>query len=157
VSLEPQPDVRCVILGLGSPHGDDRAAWEVIARLPPLPRTAARAVADPLAVTELPTGCELLIVVDACRGGRPPGTVREFRWPDPALGNERAVSSHGVALAAALDLARVLGRLPPRVLIVAVEAAEDEPLTGLSPAVEAAIPDIVARVCAAITATGGEP
>lgn len=147
---------RVRVVGLGTPFGDDRAGWDVVERLRErLPHgTSAEVTSDPLAVLECPSGCELLVVIDACRGADPrPGTLHRFEWPDARLMAEGGVSSHGVGLTAALELAAALGRLPPRVVVFAIEGDAGEvgaPGAGLTPAVESALPDAVARVLAEV-------
>ncbi len=137
---------RVRVVALGSDHGDDRAGWDA-ARLaaPRLPPGADVVLTgDPLAVLE--GRADALVVVDACRGAGPPGSVHRFDWPAPGLARVGAVSSHGVGVAAALDLAAALGRLPPRVVVFAVEAGAGGPGGGLSPAVAAAVPALAAAV-----------
>lgn len=92
-------------------------------------------------------GCERVIVVDAMRSGRPPGTVA---WLDPAAlaAPVSGLSNHlqGVeALLAVLPLA-MDGPVPP-IEILGVEVAEVGRFTEqLSPAVAAAVPQTVAVV-----------
>lgn len=150
------PSNRVRIVGLGSPFGDDRAGWEVVSRLRQvLPGGAcADATSDPFVVAYEPAGEELLIVVDACYGAGSPGSVHRLEWPDSRLGIEGSVSSHGGQLASALELARVLGRLPRQVIVFAIEGESAGPAAGLSPAVEAAVPDVVARVLAELALQG---
>ncbi|MBA4189870.1 MAG: peptidase M52 [Planctomycetaceae bacterium] len=133
------------IVGLGSDHGDDRVGWEVAVRLQ---ETAERDFkvtisADPLCITESPTGCDLLLVIDACRGAGSPGSIHRFEWPDPKFTAIPDVSSHGISLSMALELAATLGRLPPSVVVLAIEGEAYEPGMGLSPSVEAKIPALV--------------
>lgn len=145
-------ECRAWVIGLGSAFGDDRAGWEVVAGLRERLPVGVRChrAADPLAVLDAPAGCELLLVIDACQGAGPPGTLHRFEWPDARLITVGATSSHGVGLVAALDLAATLGRLPPKVVIHSVEGSLGESGAGLSPAVESAIPEIVSRVLAEI-------
>jgi hydrogenase maturation protease len=150
---------RARVVGLGSPFGDDRAGWEVIARLRgALPvGTCAETTSDPLRVLDGPPGCELLVVIDACRGAGPVGSLHRFEWPDSRLSAGGGVSSHGVSLAAALELAGALGRLPARVVVLAVEGESGEPGAELSRTVELALPDVVARVLAELAGGSAEP
>ena len=145
----PTSGVGCLawVVGLGSPVGDDRAGWDAVERLRAALPPGARAdtTSDPLVVLDAPPGCGILIVIDACRGAGPPGSVHRFEWPDPRLTADGAASSHGLGLAAALALADALGRLPLRVVVLAVEAEPGEPGAGLTPAVEAALPELTAR------------
>lgn len=145
------------LVGLGSSHGDDRVGWEVIARLRESvpPGVRAEATGDPLHLLNCPADCGLLIVVDACHGAGLPGTLHRFVWPDSRLLTLGGTSSHGIGLMAALELAATLGRLPPRVVILAIEGIADEPGEGLNHVVEAAIPAAVAAVLTELAQTGG--
>ncbi len=147
-----ESDRRACVIGLGSAFGDDRAGWEVVAglreRLPA--GTQCDCAADPLAVLDAPAGCVLLVVIDTCQGAGPPGTLHRFEWPDARLVSVGSMSSHGVGLVEALDLAATLGRLPSKVVIHSVEGVDDESGPRLSSAVEAAIPEIISRVLAEI-------
>jgi hydrogenase maturation protease len=142
------------VVGIGSPHGDDRFGWEVVSRLlGVLPRgVRAITVSDPLAVADVPPGCKLLVVVDACRGAGSAGSVHCFAWPDPRLAMTPIASSHGIGLASALTIAGALGRLPPRVVVLAVEGESAQPGRGLSAAVGAAVLDVAGRVLEEIAA-----
>jgi len=64
-----------------------------------------------------------VLIVDACRTGNPLGTVRRL---DPAAAATAAetgasLSTHGVGVADAIELARRLGRLPPRLVLIGIE------------------------------------
>jgi len=66
-------------------------------------------------------GAQGAVVVDALRGGGPPGLVRVFdlaggMQPGPETGAE--TSSHGFGLAQALALGHTLGGLPQRLALV---------------------------------------
>jgi hydrogenase maturation protease len=70
--------------------------------------------------------------------------LEAHRRPLPA--SLRHASTHSFGPAEAVELARALGRLPPTVIVYAVEGHRFVPGGRLSPAVEAAIPQVVARI-----------
>ncbi len=120
---------------MGSPHGDDAVGWAVVDELAAgsaLPRGVrpARCERPPLALVEALAGADAAVVVDATRSGLAPGTVHEPSAD--GLREARPLSCHGLGVAHALALARALGRLPPRLAIVGVEAGPLEG-DGLSP------------------------
>jgi hydrogenase maturation protease len=81
------------------------------------------------------------VVVDAACSGRPPGTVLVLdahRQQLPVWAG--AGSTHAFGLDAVVELLAALGRLPQRLLLVAIEAAGFDPGAALSPAVGAAVP-----------------
>jgi hydrogenase maturation protease len=136
-----------LVAGIGNVfRRDDGFGVEVVRRLALAGAQAGVRVVDfgirgfDLALA-LSAGVEAAIIVDAsARGGTPgtlyvlePGEVRERGTFDP----------HGVDPLRAFELARSLGGTPRLLRIVACEpgqlGSEDEPETGLSPAVEAAM------------------
>jgi hydrogenase maturation protease len=153
-----EPPVTIVrIIGIGSPHGDDRIGWEVIEALRGL-GTLRRFGPAAIGVDccDRPGGrliplladADFGILIDAMRSGLPPGTVRRLT-PDEVARAELApgaLSCHGFGLGQALALARTLGTLPSRLAVFGVELAETRPGDGLSAPVRAAIPAVVKLV-----------
>jgi hydrogenase maturation protease len=93
------------------------------------------------------TGWDRVLVVDAVRTGQhPPGTVLSF--PFEALGTEEGPSPHAAGLPTVIRLGRRSGvPLPSWIHIVAIEADDMESFVeGLTPAVEAAVPEAVAVI-----------
>ena len=104
---------------------------------------------DPYELLELFSGVEDAVVVDAVLSGEHvPGTVLTIQAGDAQIPTTSQASSHGMGLAEAVELARVLGRLPGRVVVVGVEAATLEPGTDMTPAVAAAVPEAATRALA---------
>jgi hydrogenase maturation protease len=135
------------VLGVGSQHGDDAAGWRVVEMLRRRPGLSAQlAVIEPPQLLDHLAGCRRLILVDACRAGRPPGTVIRLQWPDPLLRSQRHRSSHGLAVGDALALAEALGWLPPQVLLWGVEMASCQPAGDLSPEVARALPELERQI-----------
>jgi hydrogenase maturation protease len=140
-----------VVIGLGNEfRRDDGAGHAVVARLRDLAPPGAELVTmdgEPTRLIEAWTGAALAVVVDAVRAEPPrPGTVHRFVVDRPGVRGSRgarAASSHGLGLDDAISLALVLDRMPARLIVHAIEAADLTQGTGLTPAVAAAI-DIVA-------------
>jgi hydrogenase maturation protease len=145
------------VIGVGSPFGDDRAGWEVVAALeatlrsvarPPL-RVDVRACDRPgAALVHMLAGVQHAVIVDvALSAGSPAGSVR---WiGEPEIEARRTASSHGFGLAEALALARALGDAPPRVSVLAISATHFEG-DALSDPVREAVPVAVREVLALI-------
>jgi hydrogenase maturation protease len=86
-----------------------------------------------------------LIVVDAIARGGAPGTV--YALAVDSVEAAADVDMHTAIPARALGVARALGGLPPQVWIVGCEPTQvDELTTALSPAVAAAIDEVVDRI-----------
>jgi hydrogenase maturation protease len=84
-----------------------------------------------------------LIILDAVALGAPPGTVHVLQGD--GISAHHAVTAHGSNALELLAAARLLGDLPPSVTIIGVEPACIRTGIGLSPAVEAAIPEALSR------------
>jgi hydrogenase maturation protease len=118
--------VRVRVIGIGSPHGDDGAGLAAAERLAsaPLPHgVSVRLCARPLPdLLEQVQGAEALLIVDATRSGRAAGTVH--RVTRDSIAEAAATSSHGVGVAAALELAEALHGAVRHVELVGIEAGE---------------------------------
>jgi hydrogenase maturation protease len=88
-------------------------------------------------------GCGTLVLVDAISSGAAPGAIQRFEWPDLPIESLRPGSTHDLGAGVALRLAATLGLVPPRVVVWGIEGEQFEPGAGLSPAVAAAVPELV--------------
>jgi hydrogenase maturation protease len=140
--------MRCLIAGIGSPHGDDQVGWKVVEvlarRVPADVRVVA--VKAPLGLLDELAGVDRLILVDGCRGGNPPGTIVRLAWPAEAVAMQSHTSSHGFDLGAVLRLAEALERLPREVVLYAIEVEHCHPGAELGPALARALPEVCHRV-----------
>lgn len=123
-----------VIVGIGSPHGDDQLGWVVVDRL--RPRLPAGITADKvnggLELLECLDGHDAAAIIDAAAPAGRPGTVRSFAWPSAELTPCALWSTHGLGLVQALQLAETLGSLPGHVRIYTIEARDISPCAALS-------------------------
>src|SRR5262249_60077627 len=105
---------------------------------------------------ELLAECDGLILVDAVDRGADPGTV--FEIEPEVLDGEHVADVHLANPERVLTMAKAMGVLPERVLIVGCQPAEiDELERGLSPAVESAVEVAAVRVEAAVRDWLAEP
>ncbi|NOX64150.1 MAG: hydrogenase maturation protease [Chloroflexi bacterium] len=142
------------IVGIGNEWASDDGIGPVVARHlekrlsmgeKPFPVRVFTFARPDLSLLEAMDECAALVVVDAIASNNRPGTVHVLEWSARALasrGVERA-SSHGFGVRETLALAESLGKLPQQALLLGVEIASTEPGRGLSPALEAALPEIV--------------
>lgn len=141
-----------LIIGIGNrARGDDAAGLEVARRLMthPLHGWEIRATdGEPTKLMEMWSGRESVIAVDAVVTGiAPVGTVHQWdasETPLPTCGN--ISSSHALGLSEAIELARVLNQLPPKVRVIGIEGTSYEMSENISPAVEKAIGDVVNKL-----------
>lgn len=140
--------VRSLLVGIGSPHGDDSVGWEIA-------RQVARRTGDALLVRCARTPVELLDwldeidtldVCDALASEAPVGSIGCWQWPTDAIEHAPFRGSHDLSLPAVLTLAENLGRLPARVRIWGVEIDPEKTSDALSPEAAAAVPLIVDRI-----------
>jgi hydrogenase maturation protease len=145
-----------LVVGLGQrDRGDDAAGPAIAARVGELGLPGVRVIeqADPAGLLDAWAGGRLVVVADAVRSGRPPGTVHILHaahGPPPAWAG--LAGTHAFGLAEAVELARALGRLPPELVIVGIEAEHFRFGEPMSPPVAGAL-DTAARAVATITRT----
>lgn len=136
---------RAVVLGLGNVmRRDDGVASAVLEAVRArVPDADVRDVyGDPATLVAAWADADLVVLVDALTGTGVPGDVLRFErtrdgWD--VVPPSRPLSSHGWGLSDALELADVLARTPPRLVVVAVVAADLSTGHGLSAPVAAAV------------------
>ncbi|MDP9073960.1 MAG: hydrogenase maturation protease [Actinomycetota bacterium] len=152
--------MRVLVAGVGNVlRGDDAFGVEVarqLARetLPDSVRVVETGIGGIALVHELQDGWDALVVVDAVDRGRAPGTVLLIEPEVVDIGELSLADRHDLLadmhLATperALMLARALGVLPPRLLLVGCQPLNTEPLgQPLSEPVAAAVPIAVATL-----------
>ncbi|HVC84961.1 MAG TPA: hydrogenase maturation protease [Solirubrobacteraceae bacterium] len=131
------------LIGVGNRwRGDDAAGLVVAAGVRARLRGGIAVIEDrcePLELIEACEGAQAAWLVDAVCSGAPPGTLHRFDAAERALpAGLFRVSTHRLGVADALELARALGRLPPRVVVYGIEGSRFAPGRPLSPAVAAA-------------------
>ena len=109
-----------LVVGVGNTDRGDDAAGILVARA--LERTRSHELLDCLALLELWEGESDVVVVDAMRSGKVPGTVSRFNASISALPFRTSSSTHSFGLAETIELGRALGRLPSRLMVLGMEA-----------------------------------
>jgi hydrogenase maturation protease len=143
-----------VILGAGNElRGDDAAGLEVIRLIRsgsvPTGLVVREHPGDPLGLLEAWAGCSAALIVDAMdRADAEPGAVlRLDASATPlAVGGLGRGSTHAAGIGEAIELARTLQRLPPRVIVYGVQGMRFDIGAGLSPPVAAALPALAEAV-----------
>ncbi len=155
-----------LVVGLGRPDRGDDAVGPVVARevarvvtVRRLPDVVVVERDEPADLMDTWSGHARVVVVDAVRSGAEPGTVRVVEasatsggLPLEAWAATGRGGTHALGLAAVVELARALGRLPDRVTVVGVEAEQFDHGGPLSPAVAAAVTPAAARVVSLLVA-----
>ncbi len=140
-----------LIIGVGNAYRRDDGVGLAIARklndLPDRPFTVIEQSGEGAALMEAWKGAGMVIVIDAATSGAKPGTVHRLdASTQPVPARIISYSTHEFSLAEAVEMARILGELPSKLVIYAVEGENFSYGLELSPAVEAAIPEVVSAV-----------
>lgn len=144
---------RVVVIGIGNPDRGDDAFGRIVAgrlrdRLPRRVRLIEQGGEATTLLEEL-GDADGAILIDAAVSGGEPGEIHRFdaaREPLPAA--KFGLSTHGFGLVEAIELARILGQLPPRCIVYAVEARSFELGASLSSELLRAVDEVAARVVA---------
>lgn len=119
------------VIGIGNEYrGDDALGLLVVRKL------AERKLAGIEIIEASGEGTELIelmkdapaaILVDAARSGAAAGTILRFEMGNsPLPGNFSAHSTHAFGIAEALEMARALNQLPPRLIVFGIEGQNFE-------------------------------
>jgi hydrogenase maturation protease len=153
-------DGGLIVLGLGNLLcGDDGAGVAAVEflreRFEP-PADASVLDGGTLGLSLLPflEDAQDAILVDAIQADAPPGSPVRLEGRDVSLAAMERLSVHQVGVADLLGGARLVGRLPQRLVLLGVVPESIELRFGRSASVEAAIPDLVERVVAEAEAWG---
>ena len=145
-----------VVIGVGNEYRrDDGAGLAVVTslrdRVPPGVELVLTD-GEPTRLIEAWTGAALAVVVDAVRADPPrPGRLHRFVLDRPLAEATRSASSHGFGLDDAIRLALALDRMPGRLIVHAIEAADLSQGTGLTPLVAAAVDEVADAVLSDIS------
>jgi hydrogenase maturation protease len=139
---------RILILGVGNLLLSDEGVGVHIARslmeidFPPYVRVVEGGT-DGFGLMHILLGADRLILVDAVRGGGPPGSIYRFEIEDcPPFPDTYKTSVHQISILEVINLSALIGS-PPRTTIIGVEPKCVEMGMDLSPEIEAKIPRVI--------------
>jgi hydrogenase maturation protease len=140
-----------LVIGVGNPFRRDDGVGPALAE-----RVAALALpnvdtisasGEGAALMEAWRGRPAVIVVDAARSGAVSGTITRLDAHETAMPSAFLhYSSHAFGVAEAVELARALGQLPPKLLVYAVEGRDFAAGVGFSAEITAAIPTLLHHI-----------
>lgn len=137
-----------LLVGLGSPHGDDAVGWRIaeLVAAAEVPGLVVRQASSPLDLLDWLEDIDRLIVCDACESATGVGSVHVWQWPDAAIESRRGNNTHAIGLVETLQLAKHLGRLPPDVRIYAIGGSQFHAGSPLAIGLAAVLPEMAARL-----------
>src|SRR6516164_7057322 len=142
-----------LIIGCGNrQRSDDEARILVAEKLREVGIRADTCAGQAADLIEAWTGADDVIVVDVVVTGAPVGTVRTWDARQALISGKAPASTHGLGVAEAIDLARVLGRLPTRLQIYGIEGQRFEHGAEISPELHSGIEEVVHRIIDAVSA-----
>ncbi|HUH82598.1 MAG TPA: hydrogenase maturation protease [Nitrososphaerales archaeon] len=153
--MPAQAKKNCVVVGVGNPlMGDDGVGIEVARSLRKLDLGGGVLVLERqtlgVEILDLATEASKLVVVDAVKSGRAPGSVVKFSPGRPGSPVLRVPLSHERGLDDILAIAKKGGVRPPPIVVVGVEPDDCTPGKGLSEKVARALPGVIEVVRAEV-------
>jgi hydrogenase maturation protease len=142
---------KIAVLGIGNPLcRDDGIGIIVIQAMRDSGRYPDIALIDggtaPDLLSLLDEDVSKLVIIDALKGGGPPGSIYRLAISHANITEETPVSLHGLGVLDSLLLMKKLGMPQPEVTIVGVEPADVSHGLKLSARLEAVIPAIIGAV-----------
>ncbi len=99
-------------------------------------------------------GVGRLIIVDAIEAGLPVGSLIRLTGEEVPLALETKLSPHQMGLKDLLAVLRLVGQLPPEIILIGIQPAHIDMDTELSPEVAARLTELMALVRQELAATG---
>ncbi len=143
---------QLLVIGIGQEwRGDDAAGLLVARRLREQAGSRLTILENSGAAADLLTawqGAAAVILADAVQGGGRPGEIYRFPVHERDLPAELfpAASTHAWGLARAAALGRILGEMPPYLVVYGIEGKNFGLGSQLSPEVARAVPEVARRI-----------
>jgi hydrogenase maturation protease len=140
-----------IVIGVGNEYrGDDAAGLLVARRLKelPLPHTQViEASGEGAALMEAWKEADVVILIDAVQSGVEAGTIHRLDAFAQTIPQKFfRYSTHTFSVAEAIELARALDQLPPRLLLYGIEGKDFAAGAELSPEVRNAAEEVTRRI-----------
>jgi hydrogenase maturation protease len=145
-----------LLIGIGNEYRRDDGVGLVIVRqlrsFVPADVTVLELSGEGATLMEAWQKAAIVYVFDAVRSQATPGTIHQIDAKAQTVPTQFFhYSTHAFSLAEAVELARVLNQLPPKLVLYGVEGADFGSGVGLSDGVEIAVPKVIDRVLQQIT------
>jgi hydrogenase maturation protease len=137
-----------IVIGVGSPHGDDQFGWAVVDQLSEITNIPTKKISNPVDFVLELDAHKRVILVDAAKGL--PQHV-PFQKLDYANASHRQIigalpsnTTHDLGLSSAIRMAESLGKLTDHIILWIGNASEFQSMSEITPATMHA-----AKACAA--------
>jgi hydrogenase maturation protease len=149
-SWQSMPE-HILIIGLGNDYrGDDAVGRALARRLQVIAGSSVRVLEESgegASLIEAWEGADFVILIDAVHSGGAAGTIHRFHAAmQPVPGRFFHYSTHAFSVAEAVELARALNQLPPRLIVYGIEGKNFDSRVGLSPEVKVAAEEVFRMV-----------
>ena len=141
-------DARILVIGVGNEYRSDDAVGLVVAR-----RLRRLSLGNITVIEESGEGTDLMeswkgadtvIIVDAASSGAKPGTIHRIDARAQTIPTGLLhYSTHAFSVGEAVELARAMHRLPPRMVVYGIEGERFDEGTVLSRAVQGSVDTVV--------------
>ena len=141
-----------MLIGIGNEYRCDDSLGLHVARA-----LKKRHLVDTIVVESSGDGAELIemfksvrmaILIDAVSSGGNPGSIYQFNVHDQPLPAKLSFqSTHAFGVGEAIELARILGQLPSKLIVFTIEGENFSAGIGLSSKVESSVQKVVEMVC----------
>jgi hydrogenase maturation protease len=140
-----------LIIGIGNEYRRDDGAGLVVARRlrgqAPAGVSIMEQSGEGAALLEAWKGHTTVFLVDAVDSGAPPGTIHRLdAHARPIPSRFFHGSTHAFSVAGAIELARALSQLPPRLLLYGIQGKNFSAGVGLSAEVDQGIAKVIAQL-----------
>ena len=138
-----------IVIGVGNAlRGDDAAGLRVAQLLAERGVDNVRESSGEIAsLIDLWQGAEFVLLADAAQSGAEPGAISRFdASTEPLPVKFLHCSTHAFGVAEAVELARALETLPPRVIVFGIEGISFEHSAPLNPEVAAGVEQAAAMI-----------
>lgn len=140
-----------LVIGIGNDFRRDDGAGRIAARrVREVAGDAIRVIEESgegAALMDAWRGAESVVLIDAVHSGAKPGTVHRLdAQSQPIPANFFHYSTHAFSVAEAVELARALGQLPPRLTVYGIEGNDFTSGEGLSPEVTVAVEQVAQEI-----------
>lgn len=125
---------RIIVVGVGSPFGDDSLGWEVMRQLRLNPRIQSLSAQEVVIHCADRPGIDLLniinqahtaLIVDAAVSDFPPGTITRLENRDIDAVLQQRTSSHDFGVLETIALGKALDQLPTRIIVLGITIGQE--------------------------------